>query len=470
MISEVTGVTDTAALNAISEYVLNENDFTSLALSADKGDMTSFSTKMAEVVANSINKAAQIGSNATMIAGAFQAAGYMWEGDAEGAAKAVANAILDSTAYGKLLKLTVTVTDASIKSWKANGIEEMYQAYKNGADEGWFGYQVVKGDFGAALDQSAAIQRQIEIDAVKSYCNVTGKKESELTSSELSDIKSKAISNLEKKFKAREAQEAQIAKDKEYYKSLLDAFEENGVDDSVTIRVGQMDDLPYEQRMESYTRVADRILQITGKKIEFDGLVDDTEIPASILTTAIKKWYGPDGEKEVKGYLRSAGYLPAPKIEDLTGVWSGTMTFTEVYVDQDIMDSFTEMMKEGADSEEGCDQAMIDEAMGQLDSMEGTSEDVSYTAIASGNTLIMTSEDGDTMSLSYDSKTGALTLLSVSDSEDFEMSASMSIGDSDPPTMSGTMTATSKEQVQEGVTIPSGMIHMTISVHLTKAG
>ncbi len=157
----------------------------------------------------------------------------------------------------------------------------------------------------------------------------------------------------------------------------------------------------------------------------------------------------------MKGYLRSAGYLPAPKIEDLTGVWSGTMTFTEVYVDQDIMDSFTEMMEEGADSEEGCDQAMIDEAMGQLDSMEGTSEDVSYTAIASGNTLIMTSEDGDTMSLSYDSKTGALTLLSVSDSEDFEMSASMSIGDSDPPTMSGTMTATSKEQVQEGVTIPS---------------
>jgi hypothetical protein len=470
MISEVTGVTDTAALNAIAEYMMNENDFTSLALADNKGDMTGFSTKMAEVVAKSINEAAMIGENATLISGAFQAAGYIWEGDAQGAAESVANALLDSTAYGKLIKLTITVTDASIKSWKANGIEEMFQAYKNGADDGWFGYHVEKGNFDEALQQSAAIQRQIEIDAVKAYCNAHGKKEGELTSGELADIKSKAISELEEKFKARIEKEAQIEKDKEYYKKLLNTFEKNGVDDSVTIRVDMMDALTYEQRMESYVRVADKIIELTGgKKIEFDGLVDDTEIPAHVVTTAIKKWYGENGEKEAKDYLREQGYISAPSAESLAGIWSGTTTMTEIYVDESILQSIQESVPE--ESDEGCDQNMIAQALSQLDQMEGQSEDVAYTITTSGNTIYMSSDDGDTMSFAYDPKTGYMTPLDMgSSSEGYDMSASMSVNDTNPLTMNGTISATSQEQVQEGVTLPAGMIRFTVSMSLTKTG
>ena len=311
VISKATGVKDPKALAAIAEYMLNKKDFTSLMLSGSKGDTAGYTTKMAEMVAKTINSAAKIGSNATMIAGAFQAAGYVWEGDAQGAAEAVANAILDSTAYGKLLKLAITVTDETIKSWKKNGIEEMYQAYKNGADDGWFGYNVKKGSFEDALAQSAAIERQVKIDAVKSYLNAHGKKESDLTSAELEEIKNKAIIDLKKKFEDRVAQEAIIAKDKDYYKNLLDAFEQNDVDMMVQIDAPLMGELlSYEQRLESYTRVTDKILEMTGGRvIEFDGPADDNEIPIGVITSALRKWYEPDGDAKVRELLADGGYI-----------------------------------------------------------------------------------------------------------------------------------------------------------------
>jgi len=310
VISKATGVKDTKALAAIAEYMLNEKDFTSLMLSGSKGDTAGYTTKMAEMLAKSMNSSAKIGSNATLIAGAFQAAGYVWEGDTQGAAEAVSNAILDSNAYGKLLKLAIKVTDETIKSWKKNGIEEMYQAYKNGADEGWFGYNVEKGNFEEALAQSSAIERQVKIDAVKSYLNASGKKESELTSLELEEIKNNAINDLKKKFEDRVAQDAIIAKDKDYYKNLLDAFEKNDVDVMVQIDTDLMKDLPYAQRLESYTRVTDKILEMTGGRvIEFDGPADDNEIPIGVITSALRKWYEPDGDAKVRKLLAEGGYL-----------------------------------------------------------------------------------------------------------------------------------------------------------------
>lgn len=471
VISQATGVTDTKALEAIAEYMLNEKDLTNLMLSADKGDYTSFSTKMAEVVASKINDAAKLGSNATLIAGAFSAAGYIWEGDGKGAAEAVANAILDSTAYGKLAKLAVKVTEETIKSWKANGIEEMYQAYKNGAEEGWFGYNVEKGEFEDALNQSSAIERQIRIDAVKSYCNLHGKTESQLTSSEIENIKEDAVERLKKKFEDRVAQEVEIAKDKEYYKNLLDAFEKDKVDWNVQMDTSLIKELTYEQRLESYTRVTDKILEMTGDRIiEFDGPSDDGEIPIGVVTIAIKKWYEEDGEQKVKEYLSEKGYIERPKAASLAGVWSGSVTYTEVYIDEQILESLLGGIPE--ESEDGCDQAAVESALANMTDLEGQSQDVVYNVTVSGTTVTMTptSEEGRAMTLSYNEKTGTMTLISMDSGsdEDFTTTFNMSVSNTEPPTMHGISTTTLKEKTQDGITVPAGMIKITASIHLTK--
>ena len=123
IISESTGVEDTAVLEAIVSSIANENDYTSLMISADKGDLTGFSTKMAETVAKSLENAAKIGDNATLIAATFQAIGFAYEGDTEDAAKAISNALLESTTFGKMIKATIAVGEATITTWKKNGIE-----------------------------------------------------------------------------------------------------------------------------------------------------------------------------------------------------------------------------------------------------------------------------------------------------------------------------------------------------------
>jgi hypothetical protein len=139
-----------------------------------------------------------------------------------------------------------------------------------------------------------------------------------------------------------------------------------------------------------------------------------------------------------------------------------------MYVDEEILQSIQDSVPD--ESEEGCDQAMIAQAMSQLDQMEGQSEDVTYIVTASGNTVYMTDDDGETMTFAYDPKTGYMTPLDMGSSQEgYNVTASMSVNDTQPLTMTGTMSATSKEQVQEGVTLPEGMIRMSVNISLTKS-
>lgn len=467
VISQATGVKDAKALEAVAEYMLNDKDFTSLMLSGNKADYTGFSTKVAEMMAKKMNAAAKIGGNATLIAGAFQAVGYAWELDAKGAAESISNALLDSSPYGKLLKLSIKVTDESIKSWKKNGIEEMYQAYKNGAQEGWFGYNVQKENFGEVLEQSAAIERQVAIDAVKRYCDIYGEKEEDLSASKLAEIKRDAITGLEEKFADRLEKEAEIAENKDYYKQLLDAFEKNNVDDSVERKIDLMAELTYEQRLESYERVTNKILDMVGnKKIEFDGLVDDSEIPIHVITTAIKMWYEEDGEKKVKEHLREQGYLPKLDINELVGAWSGTMTITEVTFDEAILEVLKAELPE--ESDDGCDAATLAEGMESMEQMEGTSQPFSTTISTKTNTSVsMVSDDEVIGDFTYNPDTSTLTMISgTSGQEDFNSSMTFYVNDA--TSMSGRGSMLSKASDDAEVTIKEGLVKISFTMSMTK--
>ena len=46
-----------------------------------------------------------------------------------------------------------------------------------------------------------------------------------------------------------------------------------------------------------------------GRVIEFDGPADDNEIPIGVITSALRKWYEPDGDAKVRKLLAEGGYL-----------------------------------------------------------------------------------------------------------------------------------------------------------------
>ena len=476
IITEATGVTDTAALQALTEYIASDNDFLSLMITADKGDYTAFSTKAAEMVAKKINTAAVIGDNATLIAGAFEAAGYIYEGDAQGAAEAVSKALLNSHPFGKLLTTAIAVTDATIKSWKANGIEEMYQAYKNGAEEGWFGFNVEKGNFEQALEQSSAIERQIHIDAVKSYCNIHGVTEGSLSNEQLEQIKKDAIALLKQQFETRVEQDAQITEKTDYYKNLLEAFEEYGVDDSVKLN-DSFDGLTYEERLYRYNTVAQQIFNMTGKKITFSqGLYGEDEIPAYVVASAIKFWYHDPPKEQAIKYLKEEGFLPTVKITELAGTWTGVLTIEEVYFDQALIDMLSAQYSEEDIPEEyaeGCDELSIESIMTEYKAMEGTQQTVSFTITVTGeSTIVMQNTDsGEALTCTYNELTGALIPVGdMSSDEGFDTTMTLALSGANPPTITGATVISSKAQTEGEVSVPAGLLRITSVMTLTKGG
>ena len=473
IISKITGVEDTAVLEAIVSSIANENDYTSLMISADKGDLTGFSTKMAETVAKSLENAAKIGDNATLIAATFQAIGFAYEGDTEDAAKAISNALLESTTFGKMIKATIAVGEATITTWKKNGIEEIYQAYKNGAKGGWMGFNVDKGDFEGALSQSSAIERQINIDAVKSYCNIHGVKEDSLSSKQLDDIKADAIKKLEEQFKTRLSQEGEIAVNQEYYEKLFETFEENEVDFNA-----KMDEsfkgLTYEQRLQRYYTVAQNIIDMTGKKLTFNDSYGDDEIPAYKLAMAIRYWYHDPPKVDAIAYLKEEGLLPVIEIDSLAGNWSGTMTVTEVYIDEEWLNLMVEeiaaLAEEMTCDEEG--EVDITKGIAEQKALIGTSADVSAVIRVIDETTVglkwMGEEESDLI-LAYDKNSGNLTLIKGGfDNENFTFTIDLSVSNADAPTITGVLTMTSKETTQGEFTAPAGIIKYTESVVLVK--
>ena len=479
IISESTGVKDTAVLEAIVSSIANENDYTSLMISADKGDLNGFSTKMAETIAKSLKNAAKIGDNAGMIAGAFQAIGFAYEGDTEDAAKAMSDALLDSNAFGKMAKATIAVGEATISTWKKNGIEEMYQAYKNGADEGWFGFNVGKEDFGGVYSQSSGgIKRQIDLDAVKSYCKINGVKEGKLSPEKLDEIKADAIKKLEEQFKTRLSQEGEIAVNQEYYEKLFEIFEEKEVDFKAGMDKS-FKGLTYEQRLQRYYTVAQNIIDMTGKKLTFNDSYGNDEIPVHKLAAAIILWYHDPPKVDAMAYLREEGLLPVVEIDSLAGNWSGTMTVTEVYIDEEWLNKYYEDLVAVLNEMqfEECDE--IDSEGGFTDwiaeqkALVGTSADISAVIRVIDETTVglkwMGEEESDLI-LAYDKNSGNLTLTKGGfDNENFTYTIDLSASNADAPTITGVLTMASiASPIKEELSAPAGLIKYTYSVVLVK--
>ncbi len=320
LIVKMTGVRDPSVIKAIVDEAAGTTAVTSLLKSGAEAYLdgrnrtaaeAELATKLAEVSLNYLarkagNVEADFGGEVGMAAALVQGGTAGGMGNYEMAAKELAKGVIGTTALGKLVLAATKVTEVSIAAWKRNGIEEMYQAYKEGAN-GLYGFDVTAGDFATVLEQSAAVERQVRLDAVAEYCRVHAVGESELSALQLESIKRRAIERLRASFEARRAEESQIAEMKRFYDRLLDEFEDVDLD-ATAMRRDSFSALTYEQRLHRYHQISKSILGLTGKRINFSGDSYGDFISDNDLTQAMRKWIG--SKEEALEFLRSKGLMP----------------------------------------------------------------------------------------------------------------------------------------------------------------
>ncbi len=338
LIVKMTGVKDPSVIKAIVDEAANTTAVTSLMKSGTEAYLdgrnktaaeAALATKLAEISLNYLakkggNLEADFGNETGLAAGLVEGGTHAGSGDLTEAAKVMAKAVIGTTAFGKLFTAAAHITEVSIAAFKNNGVEEMYEAYRDGAD-GLYGFDVDAGNFDQLLAQSSGVVRQVRIDAVSEYCRVHGIEASQLSASRTQQIQAQAIERLRRSFESRKAEEAAIAKQSQFYERLLGTFERFELD-KTAVRRDSFANLSYEYRLYRYQQISLSILQLTGKKVNFAGESYDQFISDHDLVEAMRKWLS--SQKEALEFLRAKGLLPAePSLSPIAVTASGTIRY-----------------------------------------------------------------------------------------------------------------------------------------------
>lgn len=300
IIIKMTRVKDPSVIQAIVEEAAKENTVTSLLMSGLKyekdptGAEAELATTLGGIALKVVAKKAgaskvEYGDEAGVFAGMVQGGTAGAEDDYEEMAKTLAKAVIGTNAIGRLFMAAAKVTEVSIASWKKNGIEEWYQAFKEGAD-GKYGFtDVSAGEFDRIVEQSGAIATRIQIEAVAQHCARYGVDEKSLSGERRNAIGNEALQKLKQSFISRRDQEAEIAEMKTFYTKLLDGFEKHGVDE-VGDDQATFENLTYAERLQRYHNITRTILELTGRKVTRNGETDDEYISERDLAYALRGW------------------------------------------------------------------------------------------------------------------------------------------------------------------------------------
>lgn len=338
LIVKMTGVKDPSVIKAIVDEAAGTTAVTSLMKSGaqaylDGRDKTAaeaeLATKLAEISLNYLarkggNLEADFGNETALAAAMVQGGTQGGLGDVSGAAKVMAKAVLGTTAVGKVFIAATNVTEVAVAAFKNNGVEEMYEAYRDGAN-GLYGFNVDPGDFQGLLAQSPGVVRQVRIDAVSEYCRVHEMDASRLSEVKIQQIQSLAVERLERSFESRRAEEGEIAERSKFYERLLGTFERFELD-VTAMRRDSFANLSYEQRLHRYHQISKSILDLTGKTVNFSGDSYDKFISDHDLVEAMRKWLG--SKKEAMDFLRAKGLIPAePGVTPVAVTASGQIRY-----------------------------------------------------------------------------------------------------------------------------------------------
>ncbi|QRN84669.1 hypothetical protein JR334_06655 [Clostridia bacterium] len=369
LVAEKFGVVDKSFTQDVIEGLMKQGDITSLLVTANdaknSGDdktMDALGLELNTFVGKEMfssleklkaagklkdmpigNALGKLADNAGKINTGFTALTEWYNGNTDGALKAVSKEIIGSFPPGKVLTAGAEVIERQINRWKNDKLEAAYKIYLNGASS-WvpWGYNVEKGNFDELFEQMDGLRREVYIDAIEEYATLHDMERAAdgtpltdmLGEKTLNNIREKAKNDLRKVFEERSKREDEVAKFERANKELIEAFENAKLLTNSKYGYDEKE-MSMEERLEELFVLKNRILKDTSRELGFSGGGDEKYIEAGRVARLAQLLKMTDGEKRYQDELIELGYkekMPA----NLSGSWSGSIVITSVPTETEI--------------------------------------------------------------------------------------------------------------------------------------
>lgn len=335
-------VRDTSIIEIVTRNVLNEVPGGSMAVALWDMDQSALA---AEVQSRAVTHLLQALSNNRTVVQLGEMAGGV--GSALGAAAGqdyatAARHLGEEIASNLPLASTVInigrtigeVTDHVIGDlWMSPALQKAYEAYRDGASQGYFGYRVEAGDWNELTRQMGSVARQYRIDHIRSHCAIYGCDPDALTAAERQRIGDEGMAKLKERFDARVQREPIITEQREIHAELFQRMIERNLFDESPINPMWAPGASFELLMRRATMMVDRVKLRTGRPdmvsvATWESSGPDGRFSTQHIVELLRVWYeSPDTSREeaFEQRLIEMGLLEAdePTI-DLTGRWIGT--------------------------------------------------------------------------------------------------------------------------------------------------
>ncbi len=404
MTLEKMGISDKSITGSVVNDILTDDSYKDMYDDYQKGDVAGFNQKLAMLMGQKIATrvpesafqsalSAISGDASEDVEAVAKAAGYAAEGQYREAAKIIGEQIADKFLITTAGKIAVEMVDYQIQSWKNDEVEAAYQAYKNGSDSYFYGYNNDKGDFATVWNQMRGVRRQLEIEAIAKQNEARRDAGMpELDEREMDKIRNGVQMSFERQFKNRLERDIEVEKQEKDLKMLIDAFKEADFLERSFGPKGLSEHSDLKIRMDVLWHFTERMMKDTGRFNLNDkqGFLVDGALSVHDITQAARYYFSETGGKEAykKFLFDRFGISMYPDFKKLGGVWqNGKLVITDVILSEEAKRLKEEQLS-GAE-EEGCDLNFDPEAL------KGESSDVSIS-------ITPTSENSGTMTFNND--------------------------------------------------------------------
>lgn len=362
------GIKDESTKLKVLKSMLGDSEYKDLYNKFKEGDVAGFNKTLqvfaGKKIAENVSKSAMqkaLGaltseSGVEYVEKVSEAAGYIAEGRIKDAAKIIGEKIADEFVITKIGKAAVEAVAYEIDVWKNSEVDAAYKAYKDGADGYFWGYNTDPKDFKTVWDQMRGIRRQLELEAIRKQNKIREEAgQPPLTEKETDKIRTKVMKDVEKQFKARAANEDEIAKKEKELNELIESYKKANLLEAGSFGYNRSYDT-LETRLDKLFHLRDKILRDTGRKQLTKGVFTNKKaLSVGDLITLSQLWYSNNGRTKYAEYLKDKmGIDLYPQPNDLGGKWDkGTFIITEFHAADSKSGG-------GADSSKGCD---FDEAI-----------------------------------------------------------------------------------------------------------
>ena len=317
---EKMGLSDSTAQGEIIRAIIAENDFGSLIVSAERGDVASYTSKCGQMVANALIQKYKkgdeylkglAGKGAAAATGVGKGLIQVYDGNYKKAAEELSLAFVNYFPYGRAFTATKDAINKGINQWKEAEVEYAYKSYVGLVGDGVYGY-VKTDDWNLLMQQMRGALVRMQQEAKLAYAEEKGisidavYKDKKLSA----EIDKKVTDNLKKSFERRKTNETNIKNREAEYTKIVEGFLKDGLLTRGKFRFDVSSDI--ESRLRSLFAIRENILGI------FDGKMPTLKIGESAeanLNEAIGVWiqFGSKDRDKFYEWLEKKGYFGKSK-------------------------------------------------------------------------------------------------------------------------------------------------------------